>query len=578
MSEFKQFSTPHSHPHSLDTASTPEAMAKRAKELGAISVCCTDHGTMAATVKMTKIAKGLGLISIPGIEAYFRDNDCPILSELGIPKTDTVPRGIPKEEWLARNPNGTFYDYRKYFHCTIHFKDFAAYKMGIKLLSKADLVAERHGGERKPLFNWSDLEELAAYNVTVGSSCFAGMVQGHITGQANTAAAEKYFQRMKSLFGDRYFVEVFPHRCTHNWDSNVYLVSKQGAQLRYYLNKMLRTNVGEIRATDLADVWRKSDHATIVAVKNYRTWEDIEPFEIAEIKKIEGYVQNECAPWAPDGDLQWGANKFVLALAKKYGVKTIISDDSHFATPDYKIVQDIKLSQFGNWKMYESYHMQSSDEAWAYFSTHLQVPKTIFEGWIDNSLEWATGFKDFRIDAKPSLPTKFFPSDSLAHTRYLIQKHGRMRPEYRDRLKQEIEIFHNNGTIDLLPYFWIDEEVCRLYRDCGELTGPGRGSAAGALLSYLLGITHIDPLRYGLSLERFLTKDRINSGKMPDIDQDLSNRDLLVGGSEIDTIRFEASDGTIHEVPASFRVDTGSGEISISEAIEKDVDFREWWR
>jgi DNA polymerase-3 subunit alpha len=67
-------------------------------------------------------------------------------------------------------------------------------------------------------------------------------------------------------------------------------------------------------------------------------------------------------------------------------------------------------------------------------------------------------------------------------------------------------MLHKNGVIDLLPYFFVEEEVCSYYeRELKMLTGPGRGSAAGLLLSYYLGITHVDPIRYGLSQDRFLT-------------------------------------------------------------------------
>ena len=150
---------------------------------------------------------------------------------------------------------------------------------------------------------------------------------------------------------------------------------------------------------------------------------------------------------------------------------------------------------------------------------------------MENGYAWASRFKDFEWKVKPSLPTKFYPTDTLAHTLTLIEKHGRFDPTnqvYSARLNQELNLLHNNGIIDLLPYFFIDEDVTSVYRDAGLLVGPGRGSAAGLYLSYLLGITHVDPLKYNLSVDRFLTMDRIKSGKMPDIDQDLPSRDLLI--------------------------------------------------
>jgi hypothetical protein len=60
----------------------------------------------------------------------------------------------------------------------------------------------------------------------------------------------------------------------------------------------------------------------------------------------------------------------------------------------------------------------------------------------------------------------------------LIKKQGRMdwsAPKYVDRLRAEIKLLHKNGTIDLLPYFMIDEEVCSLYEKNNRLTGPGPG-------------------------------------------------------------------------------------------------------
>jgi hypothetical protein len=136
-----------------------------------------------------------------------------------------------------------------------------------------------------------------------------------------------------------------------------------------------------------------------------------------------------------------------------------------------------------------------------------------------------------QVQDEPALPTKFYPTDTLRHTMGLIKKHGRMdwkNERTSSASKAEINLLHKNGTIDLLPYFFIDEEVCSLYEANGLLTGPGRGSAAGLLLTYLLGITHVDPLKFDLSMDRFITLDRIKTGKLPDIDQDLPNRDPLV--------------------------------------------------
>ncbi len=277
---------------------------------------------------------------------------------------------------------------------------------------------------------------------------------------------------------------------------------------------------------------RRQNWGTLVAVKNFRKWEEREPKLILQVDRIEGFVDNECKPWSRGADVQHGANIFMLAMAKKWGDKVLVSDDAHFATPEEKVVQDVRLAQSGPWRMWSSYHRQSSAEALAFFKAKgLVTSDAQFEQWVENSHEWAGRFKDFAFNTPPSLPTKFYSTDTKTHLWKLIQKHGRMPMNdrrYVARLKAEIELLHGNGTIDLLPYFFLAEEAISVYRDKGLMTGPGRGSAAGLLTAWLIGITHVDPIRYNLSLERFLTLDRVVSGALPDIDMDFPGRDLLV--------------------------------------------------
>jgi DNA polymerase III alpha subunit len=545
------FPTCHCHVQSLDSASTPEAFADRELELGTGVITVTDHGSLAACRKVYDLAKKKGLTPILGIEAYFRDDDCPILEAAGYPK----------------NAKGAFTTAPKYHHITIHFLDQAAYECGVRLLSRADARLEstlarleardrKHGGERKPLFTWADLEELGAYNVTMTSGCMVGMVQRHVKDHQDLKVAEKYYQRLRSIVKPGHFyVELLPHDCSMNWVDAVFITVAQvdGKErvLQWYDGKTLRTNAGELKAGELARAWRAkgSKHSQFLGVKNYSTWEDEPtPLEILRVEHRQEFVRNECTPWAPDGDIQVGLNKVVRALAKRYGDKILIGDDSHYVRPEEKIVQDVRLSQQpGNWRFYGSYHRLSSEEAYAYFRTRMGVTENEFQGWVENAQGWSEQFKHFKWDVQLDLPTKFYepkyleyawsrnPSipardHSLLYAKELIEKHGRMDWADRERvarLKAEFKLLHNNDTIDLVPYFFIDEEVCSVYERAGLLTGPGRGSAAGLLLTYLLGITHVDPLRYGLSMERFLTEDRIRSGKWPDIDQDLPGRELL---------------------------------------------------
>jgi DNA polymerase III alpha subunit len=579
---------------SLDSASAPEAFAKKEMELGSGSLTVTDHGSLGAAVRCYELAKKNSLIPCIGIEGYFRDDDCPILKEFGIPKTDTIPRGSDKEKWAQTHPNGSFIDYNKYYHLTLGFQDYSSYIKGVKLISKANERAEMHGSERKALFTWDNIEELAATKTTLGSGCLVGMVSRHLihnklAGDVKLSIATAYFERLLSLFKERMFIEVFPHKCTHDFVKGIFVdtvsPTSEKKTLRYRFEKKLRTSNGEYTAEELANKWSdktnlSSSPLTLLAVKNYSKWEPLEaPLVISEIRKQEGFVQNECSPVAPGGDVQWGANLFMMRMAKKYKLPILVSDDSHFATPNHKIIQDVKLSQMGDWRFHESYHRQSSQEAFDYFKNVHGTTEKEFESWVDNSYAWRDSFKDFKFDSTVQLPTKFYPQDTLAYTRQLIEKHGRFPkedPRYIARLKQELQLFHRNGTVDLLPYFFTCEEQCQVYENQGVLVGPSRGSAGGVLLSYLLGITSIDPIQHGLSLDRFLTLDRIMSHHMPDVDLDFANRDLLCG-KECDTIEVEAEDGTKHVLPEDFVIETKEGKMAVKTAIEKGVEFDAWW-
>ena len=87
-------------------------------------------------------------------------------------------------------------------------------------------------------------------------------------------------------------------------------------------------------------------------------------------------------------------------------------------------------------------------------------------------------------------------------------------PEYRQRLEYELQVIRQMGYVD---YFLIVWDFIRYARENGIRVGPGRGSAAGSLVAYTLGITSIDPIRYNLLFERFLNPERVT---MPDIDID----------------------------------------------------------
>jgi len=573
----KNFPSPHVHIESLDSASNVETFAKKEAELESGALVCTDHGTLSGVRKVYDLAHSKTyqgkLIPVLGLEGYFRDDECPILKEKGL---------LP---WKSKEDMEHQF---KYGHVTMHVLDEEAYSTLSRLLSAADFRAEVHGSERKPLFAWKDIEELGSKNVTMTSSCLIGIVNRHLMARNDHETAARYYERFRSLVKPgNWYVEVFPHVCDTNYEKVVILTYEDGTTERFTDWKNLKTDKhgleGKqgIKAARLAMAFAdnptraRQEHKQLLAVMQDRKWMPYSiPKPIRAVELREGFLKNECRAWASDGDVQLGCNKFVLELAAKYGDPVIISDDSHFANPDEKIVQDIKLQQRGTWRFSNNHHRISSAEAWDYFKNVLKIDQKTFEGWVENNQAWSQRFKDFKFSSRLTLPTRFYPANTLEHTINLIQKHGRMdwnNPKMVQRLQSEINLLHYNGVHDFLSYFFPFEEVLYEYERRGELTGPGRGSAAGVLLAYCLNITHVDPLQYNLSLDRFMTPDRIQSGKFPDIDEDLPSRDILTGKEE-PGFEIEMEDGSKKIIPKGTQVKTSKGLMSPEDALRESLD------
>jgi DNA polymerase-3 subunit alpha len=133
--------------------------------------------------------------------------------------------------------------------------------------------------------------------------------------------------------------------------------------------------------------------------------------------------------------------------------------------------------------------------------------------------------------AQPQLP-EFQTPNAETSTQYLEdlchqqleQSENAQNVEYQQRLERELDIIQSMGFAD---YFLIIHDVVQFAHQNHILTGPGRGSAAGSLVAYLLGITSVDPIEYGLLFERFLNPER---AQMPDIDLDIPDdkRELIL--------------------------------------------------
>lgn len=492
MKKFKQLINPHSHSdYSLDGAATVAQIIKRNIELGASYVCITEHGNMNSAMELykniydKKIVGDVNAKPILGIEAYMEN---PFLDyyiaaykkayQFGQLKLKSKSPDKIEQEIINKARHVS------YTHLTIHFKDEEAYLYFCKLSPKMWDRALKKYDELKPIILFDELKPIAKH-ITITSSCMKGPVQQFLMPsrdgiiQPNPDLAEKMYCMLRDLVGpDDFFVEIFPHKVTHEW---------QKPQL---------------------------DNDTKRIIKN-------------------GYFkQNECTCHFPDGDLQKPLNQFVLGLANKYKDKVLISLDSHFATPNQKVIQDAKLGNgLEAWKFYESYHIFSSDEAAARLKSTLNVSDRDIEEWIDNSYYWAEKFKDFKLTtSKERWILKNSADEFFSRLKTTIEKYGRMdwnNLEMVERLKYEIKVLAHNGKINLLSYFEIVEDIANFCK-ANDILINVRGSAAGCLLLYVIGVSSINPLKHGLSFERFLTEGRIKANTLPDVDIDVSDRDAVI--------------------------------------------------
>lgn len=230
-------------------------------------------------------------------------------------------------------------------------------------------------------------------------------------------------------------------------------------------------------------------------------------------------------------------------------VPLLFTLDSHFVSTDKKFLQDILLKQGGGgWHFYTSYAQYSLEESWAMWKRrhpHLSNMARHFSEAVESNSELVSRIENISFAKEYHLPPVKYPIEIASkqvsedeklqdYVLELVAKNGRLpalddprRAEYISRLRTELGVICDNGKVNFMPYFIALHDVCEEARERGILMSPGRGSAAGSLLAYLLKITHLDPIFWGLSFPRFLSAGRINRGKLPDIDLDFGDPRII---------------------------------------------------
>jgi DNA polymerase III subunit alpha len=212
-------------------------------------------------------------------------------------------------------------------------------------------------------------------------------------------------------------------------------------------------------------------------------------------------------------------------LAKKIGSKVVATQDSHYINKEDKDAHEILLAvQTKN--VIESddrmslkdfdLHFASTEEMTEYFKDTPEAIKTTEEIVDKCNVEIKLGENKIPKFETPNGETTQEYLTKLAKEG-LSKRYEKVTPEIKDRLKAELEVIKKTGFAD---YFLIVQDFVQWAKKRDIVVGPGRGSAAGSLVSYSIGITNIDPLKYDLLFERFLNPERV---QVPDIDIDFTD-------------------------------------------------------
>lgn len=420
----------HDYYSTLDGLNSPAEYFARAEELGMTHLPQTNHGTLLGHREFQEEAKKAGIVPILGEEAY-------------ISPTDRFDRRSK-----AKRTDGT----SAYNHIIL----LAQNETGLQTLYRLNEIAWTEGFYHKPRI---DMEALEEHNegLIVLSGCLNGLLCKALEA-GDFDGAVKIAHRLKSIFKDRFFIEVQSHN-------------------------PLETNQGLLRIADAMNI-----RPVITSDCHYARKEDL---------------------WIEEAMLILATNpkpNFKAEMSKAQ--KMDVLDRFNYLYPDRKMTfQEIEI------------YLRSAEE-------HLEaMGKQGFDRTdiITNTVEVADMIGEYPYhQGLDLLPV---PKTGNPHELLVTKANEGLKelgladdPKYIERINEELEIIKNK---DFSTYFLILANVIAYAQSQGIMVGPGRGSAAGSLVCYALGIIDVDPIKDGLLFFRFINPER---NDFPDIDTDFEDR------------------------------------------------------
>ena len=284
-------------------------------------------------------------------------------------------------------------------------------------------------------------------------------------------------------------------------------------------------------------------------------------------------------------DAQRNLNKKLLLLSKKYGIKYIITTDTHALNETHlkgrEILQRSKNIHFDdeeNWDL----TFKSYDELVMSMKKQGVLTDEEINVGLENTNLLADMIEEFELDRSKKYPKLF--NDSLAELKKRINngviKRGinklkNYKTEYIPKIYYELETYIHNDAIDFLL---LDTTIKEEMRNRGIECGYSRGSVSGSLIAYLLGMTDVDPIKFNLNFERFMNKERVS---LADVDTDWSPKEREVVRDYVfnmdgvyccDIITFNtiALKGAVKDVARALGYS-----VDIANSITKEIDANE---
>ncbi len=500
----------HLHQHTayslLDGAARIKDLIRWVKEVSPDqpAVAMTDHGNMHGAVEFYKTAVSEGVKPIIGFEAYVAPGS-----------------RFEKRRGSSKIDGG-------YFHLTLLAKDFEGYKNLCKLSSRAYL----EGFYMKPRVDLELLEE-HSQGIVALSGCLGAQIPRTIL-DLGEDEGERVLKRYLDIFGDDFFVELQDH----------------GLEEQRLLNPILRRfadsyGVGMV-ATNDGHYVRKDDahaHDVLLAIGTKAL--------VSDEKRMrfpcdEFYVKSpaEMLQAIPEADFP-GAFDNTNFVADICNVDLPVGSRRVYQMPEVQVPEGVTLAEQLRVDSYRGLMQRYPELTEELVREYLTCAREAYgmaapaaepdlEGALLELARLAERGKQAEKDGAtyggyeyPHLET-FQPSHEAERTLELLK-----------RVEYELGVIIAMGFPD---YFLIVADFINWAREQGIAVGPGRGSGAGSIVAYAIGITNIDPLAYDLLFERFLNPDRVS---MPDFDIDFSD---VRRGEVIDYVRRKYGDDRVAHI------------------------------